>query len=61
MEILNLLHSPAGKALHLDLASFQKTRGSAVKIKMKIDLTTVRSHHVWLRFYENKYVNGDKI
>lgn len=33
MEILTPLLSPIGKALFLDLASFQKTRGSAVKVK----------------------------
>lgn len=51
--------SPVGKVLHLDLASMQKTRGSVEKVKIQVDLTQERPHHVWLGFNENQDVNGD--
>ncbi|OIT36119.1 hypothetical protein A4A49_27343 [Nicotiana attenuata] len=54
MEILTPLLSPIGKALFLDLASFQKTRGSVVKAKMLIDLTKERLTHVWLGYDEDQ-------
>lgn len=59
MKILTGLLSPVGKALHLDLASFQKTRGSVAKVKIQIDLTKTRPRHVRLGFDENQDVNGD--
>ncbi|OIT20579.1 hypothetical protein A4A49_56079, partial [Nicotiana attenuata] len=59
MEILNPLLSPIGKALYLDLASFQKTRGSVAKVKIQIDLTKERPHHVWLGYDDNQDENGD--
>lgn len=46
MEILTPLLSPIGKALYLDLALFQKNRGSVAKVKIQIDLTKERPHHV---------------
>ncbi|OIT36808.1 hypothetical protein A4A49_60393, partial [Nicotiana attenuata] len=58
MEILTPLLSPICKALFLDLASFQKTRDSMVKIK-QIDLTKERPTHVWLGYDEDQDVNGD--
>ncbi|OIT21110.1 hypothetical protein A4A49_41049 [Nicotiana attenuata] len=48
-----------GKALYLDLASFQKTRGSVAKVKIQIDLTKERPHHVWLGYDEEQDENGD--
>lgn len=59
MEILTGLLTSVGKALYLDLVSFQKTRGSVAKIKVQIDLTKPRAHHVWLGFDENQDVNDD--
>ncbi|XP_075101695.1 uncharacterized protein LOC142177129 [Nicotiana tabacum] len=59
MEILTPLLSHVGKALFLDLASFQKTRRSVVKVKMQINLTKDRPHHVWLGYDENYDENGD--
>ncbi|OIT36371.1 hypothetical protein A4A49_01970 [Nicotiana attenuata] len=59
MEILSPLLSPVVKALFLDLASFQKTRGSVVKVKMQVDLTKDRPSHVWLGYDEDQDVNGD--
>ncbi|OIT07450.1 hypothetical protein A4A49_31318 [Nicotiana attenuata] len=59
MEILTPLLSPIGKALYLDLASFQKTRGSVAKVKIQIDLTKERPHHVWLGYDEEEDENGD--
>jgi len=59
MEVLSVLLSPIGKVLHLDLASMQKTRGSVAKVKMQVDLTQLRPHHVWLGFDEDQDVNGD--
>nr|XP_016479403.1 PREDICTED: uncharacterized protein LOC107800694 [Nicotiana tabacum] len=59
MEALSVLLSPIGKVLHLDLASMQKTRGSVAKVKMQVDLTQLRPHHVWLGFDEDQDVNGD--
>ncbi|OIT37380.1 hypothetical protein A4A49_11772 [Nicotiana attenuata] len=52
-------NKPTGKALYLDLASFQKTRGSVAKVKIQIDLTKERPHHVWLVYDEEKDENGD--
>ncbi|OIT22703.1 hypothetical protein A4A49_30027 [Nicotiana attenuata] len=59
MEILTPLLSPIGKALYLDLASFQKTRGSVAKVKIQIDLTKERPHHFWLGYDEEQDENGD--
>ncbi|OIT30421.1 hypothetical protein A4A49_25953 [Nicotiana attenuata] len=59
MEILSPLLSPVGKALFLDLASFQKTRGSVAKVKMQVHLTKDRPTHVWLGYDEDQDVNGD--
>lgn len=59
MDILTPLLSQIGKSLFLDLASFQKTRGSVVKVKMQIDLTKERSTHVWLGYDEDQDMNGD--
>ncbi|XP_070032968.1 uncharacterized protein [Nicotiana tomentosiformis] len=58
MEILTHLLSPVGKAMFLDLASFQKIRGSVVKVKIQIDLTKERPSHVWLGYDENVYGDG---
>ncbi|XP_016457747.1 uncharacterized protein LOC107781541 [Nicotiana tabacum] len=59
MEVFTVLLSPIGKVLHLDVASMQKTRGSAAKVKMQIDLTKSRPHYVWLGFDEEQDENGD--
>ncbi|XP_009613478.1 uncharacterized protein [Nicotiana tomentosiformis] len=59
MKILRGLLSPIGKALHLDLASFQKIRGSVAKVKMQIDLTKSRPHHVWFEFDYKQDENRD--
>lgn len=58
-ELLSVLLSPISKILHLDLASMQKARGSVAKVKMQVDLTQERPHHVWLGFDEDQDVNGD--
>lgn len=58
-EVLSVLLSHIGKVLNLDLASMQKTRGSVAKVKMQVDLTQDRPHHVWLGFDEDQDVNGD--
>ncbi|XP_070056302.1 uncharacterized protein [Nicotiana tomentosiformis] len=57
MKILRGILSPIGKALHLDMASFQKTRGSVAKVKMQ--KTKPRPHHIWLGFDEKHDENGD--
>ncbi|OIT40396.1 hypothetical protein A4A49_07963, partial [Nicotiana attenuata] len=59
MEIMSPLLSPVGKALFLDLASFQKTRGSVAKVKMQVYLTKDMPTHVWLGYGEDQDVNGD--
>ncbi|OIT35430.1 hypothetical protein A4A49_02536 [Nicotiana attenuata] len=59
MEILTPLLSPIGKALYLDLDSFQKTRGSVAKVKIQIDLTKARPHNVWLGYDKEQDENGD--
>ncbi|OIT31321.1 hypothetical protein A4A49_31488 [Nicotiana attenuata] len=58
-EVLTPLLSHVGKVLFLELASFQKTRGSVAKVKMQIDLTKDRPYHVWLGYDENQDENGD--
>ncbi|KAG5605797.1 hypothetical protein H5410_027289 [Solanum commersonii] len=52
MDILNPLLSPIGKALYLDFATMQKTRGSVAKVRVQIDITKERPQHVWLGFSE---------
>ncbi|WMV13664.1 hypothetical protein MTR67_007049 [Solanum verrucosum] len=52
MDILTPLLSPIGKALYLDSATMQKTRGSVAKVQVQIDLTKERPQHVWLGFSE---------
>ncbi|KAH0712244.1 hypothetical protein KY289_008203 [Solanum tuberosum] len=52
MDILTPLLSPIGKALYLDSATMQKTRGSVAKVRVQIDLTKERPQHVWLGFSE---------
>ncbi|KAK4706951.1 hypothetical protein R3W88_033488 [Solanum pinnatisectum] len=50
MDILTPLLSPIGKALYLDSATMQKTRGSVAKVRVQIDITKERPQHVWLGF-----------
>ncbi|OIS96896.1 hypothetical protein A4A49_01939 [Nicotiana attenuata] len=57
MEILTPLLSPIGKALYLDLTSFQKTRGSVAKVKIQIDL--IKQRLVCLGYDEEQDENGD--
>ncbi|KAK4707459.1 hypothetical protein R3W88_033006 [Solanum pinnatisectum] len=52
MDILTPLLSPIGKALYLDSATMQKTRGSVAKVRVQIDITKNRPQHVWLGFSE---------
>ncbi|KAG5595093.1 hypothetical protein H5410_036325 [Solanum commersonii] len=52
MDILTPLLSPIGKALYLDSATMQKTRGSVAKVRVQIDLTKDRPQHIWLGFSE---------
>ncbi|WMV32820.1 hypothetical protein MTR67_026205 [Solanum verrucosum] len=52
MDILTPLLSPIGKALYLDSATMQKTRGSVAKVRVQIDITKERPQHVWLGFSE---------
>ncbi|KAK4730433.1 hypothetical protein R3W88_023421 [Solanum pinnatisectum] len=52
MDILTPLLSPIGKALYLDSATMQKTRGSVAKVRVQIDITKDRPQHVWLGFSE---------
>ncbi|KAG5606124.1 hypothetical protein H5410_027616 [Solanum commersonii] len=52
MDILTPLLSPIGKALYLDSATMQKTRGSVAKVRVQIDITKERPHYVWLGFSE---------
>lgn len=58
IEILTVLLSPVGKALYLDAASTQKTRGSIAKVRVQIDLTRERPQHVWLGFDEDDMTQG---
>jgi len=37
----------------------QKIRGSVAKVKMQVNLTQERPHHVWLVFDDNQDVSGD--
>ncbi|KAK4716316.1 hypothetical protein R3W88_014654 [Solanum pinnatisectum] len=53
MDILTPLLSPIGKALYLDFATMQKTRGSVAKERVQIDLTKKRHQYVWMGFSEN--------
>lgn len=39
--------------MYLDVTSFQKTRGSLAKVRLKMDLTKARSTNVWIGFDEN--------
>ncbi|OIT05853.1 hypothetical protein A4A49_32287 [Nicotiana attenuata] len=39
--------------------SSQKTRGSVAKVKIQIDFTKERPHHVWLGYDEDQDENGD--
>ncbi|KAF3662642.1 putative protein-like [Capsicum annuum] len=57
MEFLAPLLSPIGKALFLDLSTYKKTRGNKAKVKIQIDRTKSRPHHVWLGFDEDE--NGE--
>lgn len=59
MEILRGLLSPIKKALHFDLASFQKIRGSVARAKIQIDLTKSRPYHVRLGFDDKQDENGE--
>ncbi|OIT22008.1 hypothetical protein A4A49_34198 [Nicotiana attenuata] len=59
MEVLSVLLSPIGKILHLDLASMRKTGGSVENVKMQVDLTKDKTHHMWLGFDDDQDVNGD--
>ncbi|KAK4709698.1 hypothetical protein R3W88_004211 [Solanum pinnatisectum] len=52
MDILTPLLSPIGKALYLDSATMQKTRGSVAKVRVQIDITKERPQHVWLGISE---------
>ncbi|KAK4733015.1 hypothetical protein R3W88_007276 [Solanum pinnatisectum] len=52
MDILTPLLSPIGKALYLDSATMQKTRGSVAKVRVQIDITKNRPQHIWLGFSE---------
>ncbi|KAG5615000.1 hypothetical protein H5410_014824 [Solanum commersonii] len=52
IDILTPLLSPIGKALYLDSATMQKTRGSVAKVRVQIDITKKRPQHVWLGFSE---------
>ncbi|KAK4706318.1 hypothetical protein R3W88_034127 [Solanum pinnatisectum] len=52
MDILTPLLSPIGKALYLDSATMQKTRGSVAKVRVQIDITKERPQHVWMGFSE---------
>lgn len=54
---MNPLLSPIGKVLFLDLATYKKTRGSVAKVKIQIDLTKQRPHHIWMGFDEDE--NGE--
>lgn len=58
-EILSVLLSSICKVLHLELASVQKIMGSVEKVKMHVDLTQDRPHHVWLGFDDEQDVNRD--
>ncbi|KAH0737916.1 hypothetical protein KY290_036621 [Solanum tuberosum] len=52
IDILTPLLSPIGKALYLDYATMQKTRGGVAKVRVQIDITKERPQHVWLGFSE---------
>ncbi|KAK4737427.1 hypothetical protein R3W88_001124 [Solanum pinnatisectum] len=52
MDIFTPLLSPIGKALYLDSATMQKTRGSVAKVRVQIDITKERPQHVWMGFSE---------
>ncbi|KAK4733768.1 hypothetical protein R3W88_008029 [Solanum pinnatisectum] len=58
MDILTPLLSPIGKALYLDSATMQKTRGSVAKVRVQIDLTKARPQHVWMGFSEKDHTLG---
>lgn len=56
LKVMTPLLSPIGKVLFLDLATY-KTRGSVAKVKVQIDLTKQRPHHVWMGFDDDE--NGE--
>lgn len=57
-EAMTPLLSPIGKILFLNLATYRKTRGSVAKVKIQIDLTKKRPHHVWMGFDDYEYGDG---
>ncbi|KAK6784439.1 hypothetical protein RDI58_017894 [Solanum bulbocastanum] len=52
VDILTPLLSPIGKAIYLDSANMQKTRGSVAKVRVLIDITKERPQHMWIGFFE---------
>lgn len=42
LEVVTPLLSPIGKVLFLDFATYKKTRGNVVKVKLQVDLTKSR-------------------
>ncbi|KAH0655484.1 hypothetical protein KY285_030366 [Solanum tuberosum] len=58
MDSLTIILSPIGKALYLDSASMQKTRGSVTKVRVQIDLTKERPQHIWIGFSEKDPSKG---
>lgn len=46
MEVISALLAPVGKALYLDSAFIQKTRGSVAKVWVQIDISKERLQHV---------------
>lgn len=58
IEVVAPLLFPIGKALYLDLTTYKKTRESVAKVKVQIDLTKVRTQHVWMGYDEDKNREG---
>lgn len=46
IEVISALLAPVGKALYLDSAFIQKTRGSVAKVRVQIDISKERLQHV---------------
>lgn len=56
-EIITSLLSPIGRVLYLDSASTNKSRDSQARVKVQVDLTKYRPHHIWMGYIEEDITN----
>lgn len=53
MEVISAILAPIDKALQLNSANIQKTKGSVTKVKVQLDIIKDRPQYIWLGFDEN--------